>query len=92
MKNNRHCCERMALAVESEEIPVSYSAKFREYGIDILDGGTSTLSIGYCPWCGTKLPDSLRDTWFDRLAELGVDPTTDVIPEIFEDCRWYSQQ
>lgn len=27
-----------------------------EYGIIIHDGGSSVITIHYCPWCGSKLP------------------------------------
>ena len=26
------------------------------YGLLVHDGGSSMIVIGYCPWCGTKLP------------------------------------
>src|SRR5262245_23164259 len=39
---------------------VTYNKKHNEYGIIIHDGGTSYVLILYCPWCGTKLPESLR--------------------------------
>jgi hypothetical protein len=84
-----HCCEQMKASIENSEIPIRYTPKFREYGIEILDGGTSKLDLCYCPWCGTKLPESLRDDWFDRLEELGVDPFSDAVPEIFQDDRWW---
>jgi len=48
------------------------------------------LRITFCPWCGQKLPDSLREDWFDRLEQLGVDPYSAKIPEEFTDERWYS--
>lgn len=62
-----HCCSRMAEAVEGScdlhpdrfECPdalLHRSARTGEYGIIIHDGGSSVASIGYCPWCGTKLP------------------------------------
>ncbi len=40
---------------------VTYSKKLDEYGIIIHDGGASYILINYCPWCGTKLPDSERE-------------------------------
>ena len=45
----------MRLAVSSEEIPIVYEPKFREYGIRVLDGGTSNIELLYCPWSGHKL-------------------------------------
>lgn len=34
---------------------VFYDVKARTYGIIIHDGGSSFVTIAYCPWCGTKL-------------------------------------
>ena len=40
---------------------ICYSAKSGEYGIIIHDGGSSSISIAYCPWCGKRLQESERD-------------------------------
>jgi hypothetical protein len=29
-----------------------------EYGLFVHDGGSSFITINYCPWCGTKLPSA----------------------------------
>ena len=64
--------------------------EFDEYGILIKDGGTSYSTISYCPWCGTKLPNSKRDEWFETLASLGFDdPCQQNIPEKFKSRDWY---
>ena len=70
--------------------------KFNEYGIPIHDGEngkiTSYIKIQYCPWCGKKLPDSLREKWFDELEKLGYDdPLNDDIPEKFKSDKWYRE-
>ena len=77
----------MRQAVESEEIPIEYTPKFREFGVRVLDGGTSTLLLIHCPWCGRKCPDSLRDQWFAELERRGVDPSG-VVPPEFCDEQW----
>jgi len=69
---------------------IEYIAKFDEYGIIVHDGGTSISAIRYCPWCGSPLPDSKRDRWFDELERLGVDPSSDDIPEQFQSDAWWS--
>jgi hypothetical protein len=89
MSNENFCCDQMTYAVKSPEVPVVYNPKFREFGIQILDGGTSILQINCCPWCGEMLPESLRNDWFDRLEKLGIDPATGEIPEEFRDSRWF---
>jgi len=56
---NRHCCERMNLN-DGEGAAILYISKFNEYGIPVLDGGSSYITLEFCPWCGTKLPPSKR--------------------------------
>jgi hypothetical protein len=69
---DRHCCEEMRHQVERvcDQHPdrfdcpdclVHFAARFREYGLIVHDGGSSVIGIRYCPWCGTKQPESLRD-------------------------------
>lgn len=67
---------------------VFYSARFREYGLIIHDGGSAIIRIGYCPWCGSELPASARDLWFDELERRGIDPDSDDLPAEFADGRW----
>ena len=80
----------METAVNDVRIPVIFTPKLREFGISVLNGGTGSLGIAFCPWCGQKLPDSLRDDWFDKLEQLGIDPYGDKIPAELTDERWYS--
>lgn len=40
---------------------VAYSPNRGGYGLMIHDGGTASVRIRFCPWCGAKLPDSARD-------------------------------
>jgi hypothetical protein len=71
---------------------IEYSAKFREYGLIVHDGGGSSISIEYCPWCGVKLPESLRDLWFDELESQGFEsPFEDAVPDKYKTDEWYSQ-
>jgi hypothetical protein len=67
-----HCCEQMTDTVNyrCSEHPdafdcadnlVAYSPEFDEYGLIIHDGGSSSIRINFCPWCGTKLAESKRD-------------------------------
>jgi len=82
-------CEQDADHWDCPDALISYSAKFDEYGIIVHDGGSSSISIDYCPWCGSKLPESQRDRWFDQLEKLGItDPSEEKIPEAYTDGRW----
>jgi hypothetical protein len=71
------------------ETAIRYEAKLREYGIPVLDGGSSTIKIEFCPWCGQKLPDSLRGKWFDALESRNLEPNDPAIPaEMLSDAWW----
>ncbi len=75
---------------ENVDTPIFYSSKFDEYGLKILDGGNSKITIEFCPWCGQKLPTSKRDRWFDELKKLGVkDPWTETLPDKYLTDQWY---
>jgi len=54
--------------------------------------GDSFADIQYCPWCGKKLPQSVRNRWFEALQTMGLDPGDDRIPPEFEDERWLGNQ
>ncbi len=56
-----HRCEQHADIFDCPDVLIVYRSKFDEYGIIIHDGGSSSITIHYCPWCGTTLPDSKRD-------------------------------
>jgi hypothetical protein len=79
----------MQYALDEAEIPLIYTAKFREVGIKVIDGDSSTIRLLFCPWCGTKLPNSLRSEWFAELELRKIDPYGQEIPAEFRDDRWY---
>ena len=88
----KHCCELMTEYLTYKEIPVRYIANVREYGIRVLDGGTSFIVLKFCPWCGQKLPDSLRDARFDELNALGFDMFSDDMPVKFKTDKWWKEK
>ena len=90
----KHCCSQMKEATklnckihnniyDCPDVLISYYPKFYEYGIIVHDGGTSSISIKFCPFCGTKLPKSKRDKWFDKMEKLGIDVDNDEIPKVY---------
>jgi hypothetical protein len=83
-----HRCDRHEDVLTCPDALVLFTARFREYGLIVHDGGGSSVGIAFCPWCGRRLPESLRDRWFDELERRGIDPWTDQIPAEFEDDRW----
>lgn len=84
-----HCCEDMRKHLRDGDVAVVYLPKFREYGIRILDGGSSIQVISYCPWCGRQLPTSLREQWFKAIDDLGLDTVSNELPEEFESDAWW---
>lgn len=82
-------CERLVGALADPDIPLRYTPWFREYGIVIQDGGTSMLVIDHCPFCGTRLPRSVRAEWFDRLDALGLEPEDNRVPPEMRSDRWW---
>jgi hypothetical protein len=87
-----HCCEEMARHLAEGEVAITYSPRFREYGIKILDGGSATQLITYCPWCGGKLPSSLRDEWFEIVEGLGLEAGDPQIPEEMSSAAWWQRR
>jgi hypothetical protein len=85
------CCERMVSFLRADNLPIYYSAKFREWGIN-YPGGDSIQLIEFCPWCGTKLPDPLGDQWHERIRVMGLDPDEDEIPEPMRTDRWWRDE
>ncbi|WP_210191774.1 MULTISPECIES: hypothetical protein [Rhodomicrobium] len=99
-----HCCQRMAMALEftctqhadpmdCPDTALIYHEPFDEYGIPIRDGGTGYLLIDNCPWCGTRLPASQRDRWFDELEAAGLDESdADALPAAYLTAEWRSRR
>jgi len=85
----RHCCSEMQRHLEEGEVAIRYVAKFREYGIPILDGGSATQEIHFCPWCGCPLPGSLRDRWFDEIESRGFDLDSEDLPTKYLTDEWW---
>ncbi len=83
-------CEEHNSEFECPDVLVNYIPKFDEYGLIIHDGGSSFIEISFCPWCGSKLPESKRDLWFEELEKLGFDnPSEQNIPVEFLSSKWF---
>jgi hypothetical protein len=87
-----HCCRGLTYAVGSPEIPIMYVEKFREYGVQNLDGGSSFIQLLYCPWCGKLLPHSLRDKWLETVESLNLDPGSLDLPKSLQTSDWWRCQ
>ena len=74
----------------SGEVGITYLEQFREYGIDYREGfGGGIQTIGYCPWCGKRLPKALRDEWFALLDEAGLEPEDARVPDEMRSEAWW---
>lgn len=62
----KHCCEDIAYHVNFQcnlhEDPFDcpdrlliFDENANRYGLIIHDGGSSSIAISFCPWCGEKL-------------------------------------
>ena len=101
---NAHCCTSLRDAVsfscpdhpdpfQCPDALVTYSPSLCEYGLIVHDGGCSSVSILFCPWCGKQLPRSRRDQWFEELAKLGYDdPLSEDIPAAFRSDAWWRDE
>lgn len=76
----KYCCQRMQDTIEHQcevhpdpqdcpDNALIHIAKFDEYGIPVRDGGSSFVVITFCPWCGSRLPESKRDQ-FDQACDV----------------------
>lgn len=83
-----HACPMLKLALEERELGLRYNPRFREYGLEYRDGGSSFQLLYFCPFCGAALPGSLRDAWFERLDSLGLDVGDDVPEDLVSDSWW----
>ena len=84
-----HCCKLMTDMIDDPRFPVEYGPLFREYGISELEDGDPGIvqqRMFHCPWCGGKLPESLRSEWFERIRAMGLDDI-DIFSEIADDPR-----
>lgn len=66
MSHQPGCCEHMAAQLayvcpdhperwECPDILVAHDPFTGSYGLWIHDGGSSSIGISYCPWCGATL-------------------------------------
>jgi uncharacterized protein DUF6980 len=85
----KHDCDLHDDPFDCPDTVLVYHEPFDEYGLPIRDGGQSYVLITHCPWCGTNLPPSQRDRWFEAVEAAGLDlDDPDGIPERFLSAAW----
>lgn len=85
-----HCCSELEGHLKEGEVAIICIEKMREYGLRILDGGSSFQIIRYCPWCGGCLPSSLRVEWHRRLEAIGKESNDELPAPLQTDAWWRS--
>jgi hypothetical protein len=66
-------CDIHSSPFECGDNDLIYNEVFDEYGmIHHNPEGTYTV-LRYCPFCGDKLPRSMRKKWMNRLEKMGFD-------------------
>lgn len=84
LDGQKHCCEDLSVALDFScdlhsdpfdcaDSVLIYHPLFREYGLILHDGGMTYLQIDFCPFCGTRLPATRRDDWFNQVERLGLE-------------------
>jgi hypothetical protein len=86
----QHCCDEMASHLASGDVAIRFLASFREYGIACTGSEHPVQLMRFCPWCGGHLPDSLREVWFEKIEEMGLEPGDPRIPSAYASEAWYA--
>lgn len=97
MRKPMHCCSLMDDFLKDYRVQIFYSPRMREYYIPLKDN-PAVQGIFYCPWCGKKLPKSVRNEYYDILeSELKIDITPDMedrknFPKEFLSDTWWRKR
>lgn len=95
---HNHCCEWMTEHTHDPDLPLLYQPVFRRHIIPLRGLTAAFQQIFYCPWCGTKLPESLEDTYYEILQkEHGINPEFVLehdrrIPQEFKSNEWWKKR
>lgn len=87
----------MDFFIADQRVQIYYSPSMREYYIP-LKFQHAVQGIFYCPWCGVKLPESVRDQYFDILeTEYGIESDLEMeeqegFPEEFKTDEWWKNR
>jgi len=95
-----YCCFDMDSMLNKEEAgpiyKIGYYTHTREYYLESIEG--YVCYIQFCPWCGSHLPKSLCDEWFDILErEYGLDDPgwpeqKEKVPAAFFTDEWWKKR
>ncbi|MGC2310117.1 MAG: hypothetical protein WA432_00655 [Candidatus Babeliaceae bacterium] len=97
LKHN-HCCDMMTECTHDSRVPLNYQPQFRRYIVSLTGPNADFRQILFCPWCDTKLPESLEDTYYEILdKEYGLTQGLDIqndrrIPQEFKSDEWWKKR
>ncbi len=93
-----YCCKDIELFLEDPRDPINYDPLFREYYIKLYRQ-YNIITMVFCPWCGKKFPESLREKFFDTLesdyniiTDIGEYKTRPDIPSEFQSDEWWKKR
>jgi uncharacterized protein DUF6980 len=102
--SQNHCCVVMESILERGSSALIYRANVRSYEIREIIYYKKKISVGasngitYCPWCASKLPESLGDEIEEILArEFGITKSWEPeqaarIPAEFQTDEWWKKR
>jgi hypothetical protein len=68
-------CSQHDSAWDCPDRVLVYDERLEEYGLPIRDGGSSSIGIDFCPWCGLELNKVIQSRhhrpWIARGSECG---------------------
>ena len=96
---DKFCCETLVLNLKEKRTCIGYNEVFREIYLNRSDTRSVITVIFFCPWCGSKLPNSLRDKFFDILekeynieTDIGEYKERKDIPMEFKSDEWWKKR
>ena len=96
---DKFCCETLVLNLKEKRTYIGYNEVFREIYLNRSDTRSVITVIFFCPWCGSKLPNSLRDKFFDTLekeynieTDIGEYKERKDIPAEFKGGEWWKKR
>jgi len=97
-KKQLHCCSEMDNILNEKKAYIGYSPKVREYFINLRNDQVAIYRISYCPWCGEKSPESLRNLWFNilrtkhNLSNPLRKEQENLVPDEFKSDEWWKKR
>ena len=79
--------------LKRKQVAIGYNPRLREYYIH-LNKSRGVQLMDFCPWCGRKLPGSLRDMYCDEVREIGFEPFDDKdrLPKKYLTEEWWREK